>query len=115
MQRLFAGQDPLTGEQRVAPLWRTDTRSKLDAAPLRATLREFAASQGVEVSELATGERLRNQLHRNSGSRKVSAVLVERVCQTILDRNAEAFGSPARVRAGVASRLVVSLVREGGR
>jgi hypothetical protein len=25
VQRLFAGQDPLTGEQRVAPLWRTDT------------------------------------------------------------------------------------------
>jgi conjugative relaxase-like TrwC/TraI family protein len=99
VQRLFAGQDPLTGEQRVAPLWRTDTRSKLDAAPLRAALREFAASQGVEVSELATGERLRNQLQRNSGSRKVSAVLVERVCRTILDRNPEELYGDAYAEA----------------
>lgn len=83
----------------MAPLWRTDTRSKLDAAPLRAALREFAASQGVEVSELATGERLRNQLHRNSGSRKVSAVLVERVCRTILDRNPEALYGDAYAEA----------------
>jgi TrwC relaxase len=99
VQRLFAGQDPLTGEQRVAPLWRTDTRSKLDAALLRAALREFAASQGVEVSELATGERLRNQLQRNSGSRKVSAVLVERVCWTILDRNPEELYGDAYAEA----------------
>jgi hypothetical protein len=55
VQRLFAGQDPITGEQRVAPLWRADPRSKLDAGPLQAALREFAASRGVEVSELATG------------------------------------------------------------
>jgi conjugative relaxase-like TrwC/TraI family protein len=99
VQRLFAGQDPLTGEQRVAPLWRIDTRSKLNAAPLRAALREFAASQGVEVSELATGERLPNQLQRISGSRKVSAVLVERVCRTILDRNPEELYGDAYAEA----------------
>jgi hypothetical protein len=34
VRRLFAGQDPITGEQRAAPLWRTDPRSKLDAGPL---------------------------------------------------------------------------------
>jgi hypothetical protein len=99
VQRLFAGQDPLTGEQRVAPLWRTDTRSKPNAAPLRAALREFAASQGVEVSELATGERLPNQLQRISGSRKVPAVLVERVCRTILDRNPEELYGDAYAEA----------------
>jgi hypothetical protein len=35
VQRLFAGQDPQTGEQRVVPLWRTDPRSRLDARPFR--------------------------------------------------------------------------------
>ena len=47
VQRLFAGQDPLNGEQRVVPLWRTDSRSKLDAGPLQAALREFAAARGL--------------------------------------------------------------------
>ena len=70
VQRLFAGQDPLSGEQRVVPLWRTDSRSKLDAGPLQAALREFAAARGVKVSELTTGERFRHQLERISGTRK---------------------------------------------
>jgi hypothetical protein len=34
VQRLFAGQDPLPGDQRVAPLWQADHRSRLDAGPL---------------------------------------------------------------------------------
>jgi hypothetical protein len=89
VQRLFAGQDPQTGEQRVAPLWRTYSRARLDARPLQAALREVAASGRVEVSELATGERLRNQLQRISGTRKVPAMVVERVCRTVLDRNPE--------------------------
>jgi ribosome assembly protein YihI (activator of Der GTPase) len=99
VQRLFAGQDPQTGEQRVVPLWRTDPRSRLDARPLQAALRERAASRGVEVSELATGERLRNQLQRLSGTRKVSAVAVERVCRTVLDRNPEELYGDAYVEA----------------
>jgi TrwC relaxase/Nuclease-related domain len=36
VHRLFAGQDPVTGEQRVAPVWRADPRSKLPADPLQA-------------------------------------------------------------------------------
>ena len=36
VHRLFAGQDPLTGEQRVAPVWRSDPRSRLSADPLQA-------------------------------------------------------------------------------
>ena len=39
VHRLFAGQDPVHGEQRVAPLWRSDPRSRLDAGPLWAALR----------------------------------------------------------------------------
>jgi hypothetical protein len=99
VQRLFAGQDPLNGEQRVVPLWRTDSRSKLDAGPLQAALREFAAAQGVKVSELATGERFRHQLERSSGARKVSAVAVEWVCRTVLDRTPEALYGDAYVEA----------------
>jgi hypothetical protein len=99
VHRLFAGQDPITGERRVAPLWRADPRSRLDAEPLQAALRELAASRGVEVSELATGERLRNQLQRISGTRKVSAVAVERVCRTVLDRNPEELYGDAYVEA----------------
>jgi TrwC relaxase len=99
VRRLFAGQDPQTGEQRVVPLWRTDPRSRLDAHPIQAALRERAASRGVEVSELATGERLRNQLQRISGTRKVSAVAVERVCRKVLDRNPEELYGDAYVEA----------------
>ena len=99
VRRLFAGQDPLTGEQRVAPLWRADPRSRLDAGPLQAALREFAVSRGVEVRDLATGERLRNQLQRISGGRKVSAVVVERVCRTVLDRNPEELYGDAYAEA----------------
>jgi hypothetical protein len=76
-RRLFAGQDPLTGEQRVLPLRRADPRSRLDAGPLQAALGELAASRGVEVGQLVAGERLQHQLRRISGSRKLSAVVVE--------------------------------------
>jgi conjugative relaxase-like TrwC/TraI family protein len=99
VRRLFAGQDPLTGEQRVAPLWRIDPRSRLDARPLQAALRERAASRGVEVSELATGERLRKQLQSISGTRTVSAVMADRVCRTVLDRNPEELYGAALAEA----------------
>jgi hypothetical protein len=80
VQRLFAGQDPMTGEQRVAPLWRADPRSRLDAGPLKVA---------VEICELATGERPRKQLQRISGTRKVSAAVVERLCRQVSGRNPE--------------------------
>jgi TrwC relaxase len=99
VRRLFAGQDPLTGEQRVAPLWRIDPRSRLDARPLQAALRERAASRGVEVSELATGERLRKQLQSISGTRTASAVMADRVCRTVLDRNPEELYGAALAEA----------------
>ena len=46
VRRLFAGQDPRTREQPVAPLRRADPRSRLDAGPVQAALRELAASPG---------------------------------------------------------------------
>jgi hypothetical protein len=56
---------------------------------LQVALRELAAARGVEVSDLATGERLRKQLQRISGTRRISAAVVERVCRTVLERNPE--------------------------
>jgi conjugative relaxase-like TrwC/TraI family protein len=88
VHRLFAGQDPTTGEQRVAPLWRGDPRSKLDAAPLLAALRKEAASRGVELADLAEGRvRLRQQLTALGRSRKVLAKTAERLCRTVLGRD----------------------------
>jgi conjugative relaxase-like TrwC/TraI family protein len=105
VQRLFAGQDPLTGEQRVAPVWRADPRSKLPAAPLQAALRELAAARGVEVGELVAGERARRELQTVLAARgKVNVAAVERVCLMVLGRNpAELYGdayAEARKHAG---------------
>jgi TrwC relaxase len=99
VHRLFAGQDPLTGEQRVAPLWRTDPRSRVDAGPLQAALRQVAASREVAVSELATGERERKRLQTISGTRKVSAVVADRMSRTVLNRNSEERYGTAIVEA----------------
>jgi conjugative relaxase-like TrwC/TraI family protein len=105
VQRLFAGQDPVTGEQRVAPVWRSDPRSKLPAGPLQTALRELAAARDVDVGELAAGEKPRQELQAVLVARgKVNLALVERVCRTVLERNpAELYGegyAEARKHAG---------------
>jgi hypothetical protein len=105
VRRLFAGQDPTTGEERVAPVWRADPRSKLPAAPLQAALRELAATRGAEVGELVAGERSRRELQTVLTARgKVNVAEVERVCRTVLGRNpAELYGeayAEARKHAG---------------
>jgi conjugative relaxase-like TrwC/TraI family protein len=88
VHRLFAGQDPTIGRQRMAPLWRADPRSKLDAAPLVTALRNLAASRGVELPDLAgDSDRLRKQLEALPHSRKVSAATAERLCRTVLGRD----------------------------
>ncbi|HTE67165.1 MAG TPA: relaxase domain-containing protein, partial [Actinomycetes bacterium] len=74
VRRLFAGQDPVTGEQRVAPLWRTDPAPGWTPVPSGRRCGGLAAARGVEVDELAAGERLRKQLQSISGTRKISAV-----------------------------------------
>jgi hypothetical protein len=48
VRAMFQGLDPATGEQRCAPLWRADPRSKLAAGPLLAALQTLAAAQQVE-------------------------------------------------------------------
>jgi hypothetical protein len=90
VHRLFAGQDPLTGEQRVAPVWRADPRSKLPAGPLQVALREHATARGVDVGELAAGEKPRQELQAVLAARgRVNVAVVERVCRTVLGRNPE--------------------------
>ena len=90
VHRLFAGQDPLTGEQRVAPVWRADPRSKLPAGPLQVALREHATARGVDVGELAAGEKPRQELQAVLPARgRVNVAVVERVCRTVLGRNPE--------------------------
>jgi conjugative relaxase-like TrwC/TraI family protein len=100
VHRLFAGQDPLTGEQRVAPVWRSDPRAKLSAGPLQAALRELAAARGVDVGELATGERERHELQTVLAARgKLNVATVERTCRTVLERNPEELYGEALAEA----------------
>jgi conjugative relaxase-like TrwC/TraI family protein len=108
VRRLFAGQDPLTGEQRVAPVWRADPRSKLPAAPLQTALRELAAARGVQVGELAAGERSRQELQTVLAARgKLGVAAVERLCRTVLERHpAELYGDAhAEARKHVGRRV----------
>jgi hypothetical protein len=107
VRRLFAGQDPVTGEQRVAPLWRTDPAPGWTPVPSGRRCGGLAAARGVEVDELAAGERLRKQLQSISGTRKISAVAVERVYRMALDRNPEeVYGDAyAEARKHVGKRI----------
>ncbi|HEX8134225.1 MAG TPA: MobF family relaxase, partial [Actinomycetes bacterium] len=100
VHRLFAGQDPTTGEQRVTPVWRADPRSKLPAAPLQAALREFAAARGVDVGELAAGERPRREVWTALTARgKLNVATVEQVCRMVLGRNPEELYGEAYAEA----------------
>jgi hypothetical protein len=100
VRRLFAGQDPTTGEQRVAPVWRADPRSKLPAGPLQAALGELAAARGVDAGGLAADERERRDLQVVLSARgRLNVAVVERVCRSILERNPEELYGEAVVEA----------------
>jgi conjugative relaxase-like TrwC/TraI family protein len=105
VRAMFQGLDPATGEQRCAPLWRADPRSKLAAGPLLAALRTRAAEQGVEDLEALAGSKaLKGDVCsvqaacRLGGSRRVKVETVERLCRKILNVEprelyGEAFGA----------------------
>jgi conjugative relaxase-like TrwC/TraI family protein len=100
VHRLFAGQDPVTGEQRVAPVWRGDPRSKLPAAPLQTALRELAAARGIHVQELVAAERPRRELQAVLSARgRIAVATVERVCGMVLGRNPEELYGEALAEA----------------
>jgi hypothetical protein len=91
VRAMFRGQDPRTGAQRVAPLWRADPRSKLPATPVLEALRQRAAAQGVEDLQalagskaLATDVRAVQVAGRPGRAHKVKVETVERVCRKIL-------------------------------
>jgi TrwC relaxase len=92
VRAMFQGLDPATGEQRCAPLWRADPRSKLAAGPLLETLKARAAEHGVtDLETLASSKALQGDVRsvaaacRLGGARRVKVETVERVCRKVLD------------------------------
>ena len=49
VRAMFHGLDPATGEQRCAPLWRADPRSKLAAGPLLEALKAAPPSTALRT------------------------------------------------------------------
>jgi conjugative relaxase-like TrwC/TraI family protein len=91
VRAMFQGLDPATGEQRCAPLWRADPRSKLAAGPLLEALKGRAAEQGVEDLEaLAASKALKGDVRsveaacRLGGAKRVKVETVERLCRKVL-------------------------------
>jgi hypothetical protein len=91
VRAMFQGLDPATGEQRCAPLWRADPRSKLAAGPLLPALQARAAEQGVEdLEDLAGSKALKSDVRsvhaacRLGGSGRVKVETVERLCRKVL-------------------------------
>jgi conjugative relaxase-like TrwC/TraI family protein len=91
VRAMFQGLDPATNEQRCAPLWRADPRSKLAASPLLEALKAKAAERGVEdLEQLAGSKALKGDVRsvqaacRLGGSRRVKVDTVERLCRKVL-------------------------------
>jgi conjugative relaxase-like TrwC/TraI family protein len=91
VRAMFQGLDPATGEQRCAPLWRADPRSKLAAGPLLDALKTKATERGVEdLEQLAKSKALKGDVRavqaacRAGGARRVKAETVERLCRKVL-------------------------------
>jgi hypothetical protein len=91
VRAMFQGLDPATGEQRCAPLWRADPRSKLTAGPLLDALKTRATEQGVEDLEVLAGSKALQGDVRSvqaacqlGGSRRVKVETVERLCRKVL-------------------------------
>jgi conjugative relaxase-like TrwC/TraI family protein len=110
VRAMFQGLDPATEEQRCAPLWRADPRSKLAAGPLLAALKTRAAEQGVEgLEDLAGSKALKGDVRsvqaacRLGGTKRVKVETVERLCRKVLGTDprslcGEAFDQAWRLR-----------------
>jgi conjugative relaxase-like TrwC/TraI family protein len=91
VRAMFQGLDPATGEQRCAPLWRADPRSKLATGPLLPALKTRAAERGVEDLEALAGSKaLKGDVRsveaacRLGGAGRVKVETVERLCRKVL-------------------------------
>jgi conjugative relaxase-like TrwC/TraI family protein len=94
VRAMFQGLDPATSEQRCAPLWRADPRSKLAVGPLLEALKTRADQQGVEdLEQLAGSKALRGDVRsvqaacRLGGAKRVKVETVERLCRKVLGRD----------------------------
>jgi conjugative relaxase-like TrwC/TraI family protein len=94
VRAMFQGLDPATGEQRCAPLWRADPRSKLAAGPLLDALKTKATERGVEDLEALAGSKaLKGDVRavqaacRAGGTRRVKVETVERLCRKVLGQD----------------------------
>jgi len=81
---MFAGKDPITGEQLAQPKWVADPRSKLPAGPLGERLRELADERSISVEALAGSQALAGDVRAVLGRREVKAETVERVSRHVL-------------------------------
>jgi conjugative relaxase-like TrwC/TraI family protein len=106
VRAMFQGLDPAAGEQRCAPLWRADPRSKLAAAPLLEALNARAAEQGVEnLEDLARSKALKGDVRavqaacRAGGTSRVKVETVERLCRKVLGRDPRELYGEAFKRA----------------
>jgi conjugative relaxase-like TrwC/TraI family protein len=91
VRAMFQGLDLATGEQRCAPLWRADPRSKLAAGPLLEALKARSAEHGVtDLDTLAGSKALKSDVRsveaacRLGGARRVKVETVERLCRKVL-------------------------------
>ncbi len=82
---MFAGKDPITGEQVAQPKWVADPRSKLPAGPLAERLRALAAERSIPVEALAGSQALAGDVRAVLGRREVKAETVERVARHVLN------------------------------
>jgi len=106
VRAMFQGLDPATGEQRCAPLWRADPRSKLSAGPLLEALRTRAVEQGGgDVEDLARSKALKGDVRsvqaacRPGGSKRVKVETVDRLCRKVLGLDPESLYGEAFERA----------------
>jgi conjugative relaxase-like TrwC/TraI family protein len=98
---LFAGKDPVTGEQLAQPRWVADPRSKLPAGPLAGRLRALADARSIAPAELAGSQALAAEVRAVLGRREVKAETVERVARHVLrcdpqDVYGDAYAEAAR-------------------
>jgi conjugative relaxase-like TrwC/TraI family protein len=81
---MFAGKDPITGQQVAQPKWVADPRSKLPAGPLAERLRALADERSIPVEDLAGSQVLAGDVRAVLGRREVKAETVERVARHVL-------------------------------
>jgi hypothetical protein len=76
---MFAGKDPITGEQIAQPKWAADPRSRLPAGPLGERLRALADERSIPGEALAASQALAGDVRAVLGRQEVKAETVERV------------------------------------